>query len=216
MRRRGGKRNGSRRRGGRKLLASGTNKYPAPKRYVGASTIVFQFRNLITVTSNGSAIISGFIPCDPSATLAAPFAPGAMFNEWTSVATLFSQIKCLQLECHFSPASADDVKGDTSIGVVIAGNLTSISNFATSYVATMDNVDSQNWNPLMDHSGRGRYHAIRHRPTLAWGGTSTPASSAAIYAGCVGGIGMYGSFNANATNFFNILVVGTYLLAQRS
>jgi hypothetical protein len=205
----------NKKKGGAKTLRSGIRNYPAPHIVSLNQSHVFQLKNLITVTANGSGVIAGMIPCDPSATLAAPFASGAMFNEWTNIATLFSAIKCIQLECHFEPSSSDEVKGDSSIGIAIAGNLTSISNFATSYLATVDNADSQRWNPILDTSGRGRYHSIRHRPSLNWGGTATPASSAAVYAGAVGGIGMYGSTAVNL-QAFTILVVGTYLLSNRS
>jgi len=176
---------------------------------------MFQFRNLITVTSSVGGVVSGMIPCDPSATLGAPFAAGALFNEWTSIATLFSAIKCIQLECYARSGSSDEVKGDASIGIAIATNLTSIANFATSYLATMDNADSQVYNPVLDTTAKGAYHALKHRPSLNWGGTSTPASSSAVYAGAVGGIGFYGS-TAVSLQVMTIQVVGTYLLSQRS
>jgi hypothetical protein len=207
-------RRSSRRKGERKVT-SGFYRYPAPIVIPLNQAIRVQMRNLITVTSSVGGIISGMIPCDPSAVLAAPFAAGAMFNEWSSWAALFSAIKCVQLECTFMPSSSDEVKGDASIGVAIAGNLTSIANFATSYLAAMDNGDSHHWNPVLDTSGRGIYHSIRHRPSLNWGGTSTPASSSAVYAGAVGGIGMYAS-TAVSLNLFTIRVVGTYLLSNRS
>jgi len=201
----------------RKTVTSGYGRYPSPISKPLNQAIVFQFRNLIAVTSNGSAVVSGTIPCDPSAILAAPFAAGAMFPEWASnIQPLFSSVKCIQLECFFQPSTVDEVKGDSTLGVAIAGNLTSIANFAISYLATMDNGDSQDWNPMLDTSGRGRYHAIRHRKSLLWGGTATPASSAAIYAGAPGGIGVYGSFPAINSQVFTIRVVGTYLLSSRS
>jgi len=198
-----------------KKVMSGRYLYPAPIVISQNQAIRWQFRNLITVTSSVGGIVSGMIPCDPSAVLAAPFAAGAMFPEWTNVATFFSAVKCIQLECYFQPASSDEVKGDSSIGVAIASNLTSISNFATSYVATMDNGDSQTWNPILDQSGRGIYHSLKHRPSLLWGGVATPASSAAVYAGCPGGIGMYQS-TAVSLLVYTIRVVGTYLLSVRS
>jgi len=204
-----------RKKGGKRLVKVGYNLYPQPYRMPATNTFLIQFRNLITITANGSGVVSGMIPCDPSATLAAPFASGAMFTEWTNVASLFSQIKCLQLECTFYPSSQDEVKGDTSIGMAIATNITSISNFATSYVATMDNAMSQSWPFIMDQSGIGRYHALKHKKSLAWGGTATPASSAAIYAGCVGGIGIYCS-TAISLQCATVMVVGTYLVSQRS
>lgn len=190
--------------------------FPSPFRMPPTRQQIFQFRNLITCTSNGSGIISGMIPCDPSATLAAPFAAGAMFNEWSSVATLFSQIKCIQLECWFHANTTDEVKGDIQTGLAMATNITSISNFATSYLATADNADSQLWTSLNDNSGRPRYHALKHRRSLGWGGVATPAASAANYIGCVGGIGIYGSSYVINTQYFTIKVVGTYRLAQRS
>jgi len=210
---------GNRRRSGKsrrpKTLRSGTYAYPAPVTLTPNRTYMLQFSNTITVTSTVGGIISGMIPCDPSAILAAPFAVGAMFPEWTNAATLFSAIKCVQLECHFSPSSSDEVKGDSSIGIAIASNRTSISNFAVSYIAVSDNTDRQLWNPTLDTSGRGRYHALKHNKSLLWGGVATPASSAAIYAGCVGGIGMYGS-TAVSLQLFTIVVVGTYLMSQRA
>jgi len=208
------KKSGQKRRGPKKFR-SGTYSYPAPIALPPTRSYTIQLSNLITVTSNVGGNISGYIPCDPSAILAAPFAAGAMFPEWTLIAQLFSAIKCVQLECHLSPASSDEVKGDTNIGVIIASNMTSISNFATSYTAISDNADRQTWNPILDQSGRGRYHALRHRPTLQWGGTSTPASSAAVYAGAVGGIGFFGT-GAVSLLTFTVMVVGTYRLSQRS
>jgi len=201
--------------GGKGLVKVGFQLYPKPYKMPPTNTFLMQFRNLITITANGSGVVSGMLPCDPSATLAAPFASGAMFNEWTNVAALFSQIKCLQLECTFQSSSQDEVKGDSSIGMAIASNLTSISNFATSYLATMDNAESQSWPFIMDQSGIGRYHSMRHKRSLNWGGTATPASSAAIYAGCVGGIGIYCSTAINL-QCATVMVVGTYLLSQRS
>jgi len=198
----------------KRQIVSGYQQYPAPYKVVN-KTYVIQFRNLITVTSNGSGVISGMIPCDPSATLSAPFASGALFPEWTNVAALFSAIKCIQLECTFVPSTSDEVKGDSQFGVSIAHNRTSISNFATSYAATEDNEDSQTWNAILDQSGRGRYHAFRHLKSLNWGGTATPASSAAVYAGAVGGIGMYCS-TAVSLQLFTVHVCATYVLGQRS
>lgn len=81
-------RRSSRRKGERKVT-SGFFRYPAPIVIPLNQAIRVQMRNLITVTSSVGGIISGMIPCDPSATLAAPFAVGAMFNEWSSWAALF-------------------------------------------------------------------------------------------------------------------------------
>lgn len=158
--------------------------------------------------------MDGTIPCAPESVLAAPFPAASLFPEYSSISTLYSHIKCIQLEITFMPCTSDEVKGDATIGLVISGNL--MRNGAPgSYAGAVDNGDSQSWNPVLDVSGRGRYHAIKHRPSLQWN-VSTTTGNTVNYSGCPGGIAMFGSGFLPSTAVFTALVVGSYLVSSRS
>jgi hypothetical protein len=169
---------------------------------------------VVNVTSNGSGLIAGFIPCDPSSTLSSTFQTVAMFTEWSSLAALFSQIRCVQLEVTFVPLSLDEVKGDTTYSISISSNL-QVATTPGSYGVVDDNCDSQLYPFATDTSGRGRYHALRHSPKLGFSSIGTPASST-IYSGCPGAIQIFASPLANSTIYLSCQIVGTYDLMSRS
>lgn len=204
------------RRGGQtqRFVMSGYQRYPAPLRLPPTRRYRMQLRNVVNITSNGSGVISGAIPCDPSVTLSATFQSVAMFTEWTSLAGLFSLVRCIQLECTFLPLSLDEVKGDVNGSLSISSNL-QVASAPGSYGLTDDNTDSQLYPFTGDTSGRGRYHAVRHRPTLTFMVVGTPSSST-IYSGCPGSIGIFCNPVAASTIYMSVQIVGTYEFMSRS
>jgi hypothetical protein len=195
-------------------IASGYQLYPAPLSIPLGNSVRIQLRNIITVTSDGSGVVNGTIPCNPAATLSAPFPSAALFSEWTNWSTVFAQVKAVQLECTFRSAYVE-TKGDTITNLAISGNLQS-NGAPGSYAVVIDNGDSQTWPLTLDTAGVGRYHAIKHKKSLQWAAIASPFPSGNNYVGCPGGIGMYGSSYPVSTHLFDILVVGTYLLSSRT
>jgi hypothetical protein len=189
--------------------------YPLMIRLPPSQKYTIQLRNQVNATSNGSGILAGFLPCDPSATLSATFQSVTQFTEWSSLTALFSQIRCLQYCARFYPATTDEVKGDILPVLAISGNL-QLATAPGSYNITADNTDSQIYPFLLDTSGKGRYHSFNHdRKRLEYSSTGTPSSST-IYSGCPGAIQVYASGLPINTVSLTIHIVGTYQLMSRS
>jgi hypothetical protein len=200
---------------GMQVVTLGTRKYPTPATINLNRVVKMQFRNFITITSNGSGIVNGILPCSPLATLAAPFPVSAMFPEYAAYSALYANVKCVQFEATFYAATSDEVKGDTSIGMAISSNLQTAT-APGSYSVIADNGDSQLWPSLLDTTASGRYHAFKHGRGLLWAASGTPVPDSNAYAGCPGGIGVYGSGYANSTLIATVTVVGTYLFKSRA
>jgi len=196
------------------VVHTGFRKYPGPITIPQRQTLMMQFANTLGVTSNGSGIIAGVLQCDPSITYAAPFSAIAAFSEWTDIVPLFAQVKCVQLEIIIYPTTTDEVKGDILPPLALGGSL-AVGSTPASYAVVIDNTDSQEYPILLDTTGRGRYHAIRHSRNLQFAAVSSPTPSTSIYAGCPGGIAIYGgAFPAN-TQIASVTIRGTYLLRCR-
>ncbi len=195
-------------------IRSGFQLYPAPIREALTQTIRMQLRNVAVLTSDSSGNVATYVPCDPSVNFSSELGGGSQFPEWATWATLFSHVKCVQLELVLKPATTE-TKGDITNSLALSGNLQLAASPGT-YQGVMDNADSQIYPVMFDTSGRGCYHAIRHRKNLEWASTNTPFPNSDIYSGCPGAIQIFGSGFQNSTGLCDVQVVGTYLVAIRS
>jgi hypothetical protein len=178
-------------------------------------SVMIQLRNIAIGSTNGSGVIAGVIPCDPSSTLSATFGSNPLFPEWSDWSALFQHVKCVQLEVKLLAQTSDEVKGDVNRGLVVAGNLQNIT-VPSNYGSVADNGDSQIWNPLQDQSSRGLYHAIRHRSSIEWASSSTPSPSSIQYVGCPGGIAIYGDTLPASLGIILLHITGTYKVSSRT
>lgn len=189
-------------------------RYPAPFRQNLQTSITVVLTNNLPLTTDGSGVIQAIVPCNPNATTGSNLGAVSLFPEWASWATLFGAIKCIQLEITVMNTTLDETKGDVVGLLHFGGNLQTAT--APSSVSVLeDNIDYQNWNILMDTSGTGRYHALRHKQ-LAWAASSSPIPTGTIGAGCPGGIGLYASALPLSTTVGNVRVRGIYKLKSRT
>ena len=196
-------------------VMSGHQRLPGPINVPMSQAVMLTFRQQQALTSNSSGVIAVFISCDPSAATVAPLVvSSALFNDWSSVFQLFKQVKCVQFDLRIEPTASNETKGDFVPNLAISGSLTTSSTPST-YQSVVDNQDSQIYPILKDQSGKGRYHAIRHTRQLEWASTASPAPSTSIYAGCPGGIGIYGDTFPVSSTIASLLITGTYLLRVR-
>jgi len=176
--------------------------------------MTLQFRNINSLTSSAGGVIQGQLGTDPSVTTAAPFGAVTLFTEWTNVAALFAQVKCVQFEVRIFPTGTDEVKGDVQPMLAVGSSLGDAS-APSSYQAVLDNGDSQIYPIYLDTTARGRYHSLRHKGNLQWATTGNPNPSTSIYAGCPGSLGFFGNGFPASTNVATLHICGTYKLRMR-
>jgi hypothetical protein len=190
---------------------NGGRRYPGPITIPLNQVVTVQLCGTAALLSNGSGVIAGVIPCDPTTTLSAPFTSGVMFPQFSSWNLLFSQVKCVQLDVVIVPATVDEVKGDVDAVLAIAGQLSNTTT-PSSYADLNNNSDSQTYPVLLDTRGLGRYHSIRHTQDLLWASSVSPVPTPSLYAGCPGGIGLYGSGFPLSSSIGSLRITGTYRL----
>ncbi len=196
------------------MITSNFMRYPAPIREALTQSIRIQLRNVAVLSSDGSGNVATYVPCDPSVNFSSALGGGTQFPEWSTWATLFSHVKCVQLELILKSATTE-TKGDVTNTLALSGNL-QLSASPTTYQGVMDNVDSQIYAVMFDTANRGCYHAIRHRKTLEWASTNTPTPSSDIYTGCPGSIQIFGTGFQASTALCNVQINATYVLSIRS
>jgi hypothetical protein len=191
-------------------------KMPPPRQISPMQTFTVQLRGYCGAASNGSGVLAGALPFDPSATLSSTFGSAAIFNEWTNFSNLFQNVKMLQFEAEFVRVQTDDTKGDIPEPLVIASSTSPTLVVPSTFQQVADNGDAQIWPVIQDYSGRARYHATRITQ-LAWALTSTPnpGSSSGISAGCPGSIIIFGTGYPVSVQVCSIKYTGTYLLRTR-
>jgi hypothetical protein len=197
----------------RKMVLSDGNLVPSPQRTPTSKSWVIPINGFTALTTSGAGTISGFLPCDPSATLSAPFSSGVMFPEWTSLATLFGQVRLVQMELRLTPCGVDETKGDVTNPLAYSP-VQATASAPSSYQAVMDNAGSSLWNCLTDTSGKTRYTSIRGRGNI-FASTSSPAPSTSIYAGCPGGFGFYLTPTPVSTQICLIAIKAVYEFRDR-
>jgi len=175
-----------------------------------------QLRGYCGAASNGSGVLAGAIPFDPSATLSSTFGSASMFTEWTNYSNTYQNVKVLQFEVEMVRVQTDDTKGDIPEPLIIASSTSPSLVVPSTFQQVVDNGDSQIWPVIQDYSGKGRYHAVR-MSQLTWALTSTPnpGSSTGIGAGCPGSIILFGTGYPASVQIISIKITGTYLLRTR-
>jgi len=172
-----------------------------------------QLRNIVSVTSNGSGVIAGYLPFDPSATLSSLFGGVANFTEWSSIQNLWSRVKLKEFTVSMVPSYIDDTKGDNFFGLCVASNATASYSNPSSYSNAADNVDSILWNPVKDLSGSAKVMSYRPKG-LGWGPCSSPATNTGL--GCPGSFIFYGTGFPVSTAIIGMKIVGTYIFDSRT
>lgn len=195
------------------MVRSDGNLIPAPRRAPTSQIWTLTINGFTALTTSGAGTISGFLPCDPSVTLSAPFSSGVMFPEWTSIATLFGRVRLVQMELRLTPTENDEVKGDVNNPLAYSP-VQATASAPSSYQAVMDNACSVLWNYYSDTSGRTRYTAIRGIGNV-FASTSNPAPSTSINAGCPGGFGFYLTPSPVSTQICLIAIKATYQFQDR-
>jgi len=198
-----------------RTVVSNYRRYPAPITIPPKQGIQIQLRNHIFMSTDGSGVLAGIIPCNPNATLSSAFGSVALFPEWTNWSALFSSVKAVQLECVFKSKYVE-TKGDVPGDVIIGSQFVVGGSFPNTYQTAADNTDSQSWPITNDTSGRGAYHAFRHLKRLAPAASNDPDPTGDAALGCPGGISVYGSSLPISLSLVSILVVGTYIVYARS
>ncbi len=174
-----------------------------------------QLGAVFSAVTNGSGVFAGFIPFDPSATLGTPFNSVALFPEYTSFASIYGQVKAVQMDIRMVPTTQNETKGDTNEGLAIASNL-QVASAPTGYTDVADNRDCQLWSFITDNSGRERFHSAKHRPDLQWASTTNPVPTSTQYVGCPGSILFYGSSLPVSLKIMLVMCRVTYLFTDRT
>jgi len=189
---------------------------PEPMMLPSTQTTHIQLRGYAGCASTAGGIISTYISTDPSATMQTAFGSITQFNEWSSIAGLYQEVKLLQFEVQLVRMYADETKGDVWGPIAIASTSSSVLTSPGTYQQVIDNGDSQLWSVLGDQSGMNRYHAFR-MTQLAWGTVSLPngGSTSGIAAGCPGSIIFYANALPASSTIFAVKFSGLYLLRTR-
>jgi len=188
-------------------------KIPVPRSFNTAKPYLIQLRNIFSGVSNGSGLLAGSIPFDPSVTLGSPFGSVAIFDEWKSVAALFGRIKLKEFTISMTPAYIDETKGDTFGLMALCSNASGTIVTPSTYDQIADNADSVIWNPIRDQSGVAKVHSFRPRG-LGWASTATPGGVTGL--GCPGQFLILASSLPNSSTILTFKLVGTYLVDNRT
>lgn len=195
------------------IVTNGNRRYPGPITIPLNQALMIQVGGVTALSSSAGGIIAGVLPCDPTATLAAPFSVGVMFPQYSNWSLNFSRVRCVQLDINLVPVQANETKGDIDAVLAIAGNIQNTT-APSSYADLINNSDSQIYPILLDDRGLGRYHAIRHTKALLWASSVSPVPTPSLYAGCPGGIAFYGAGFPASTQFGTIRITGTYMVSM--
>jgi hypothetical protein len=155
-----------------------------------------------TLTSSASGVINSFIPFDPSSA-------GYSFNEWTSLSSLYNEVKHVATEIQLVPYqyAGPGTPLYVSYRFDSAAAPGSVSGVIGSATLRLFNVTRASTNLGM----RMIAHA---RGPLNWSATSTVVTSA--YAGAPGCFQFYGDTYDNSTPILLIRVRGIYAFRGRS
>ena len=147
----------------------------------------FRLARFVTFTSTVGGVIDQTINNDPS----------ALTPEWTSITSLFSQVKILKVRYTFTRLQATAIPTTTTAGgyypIVLALNYDDVG-VAGSYSGALDSPHWKAWNYAFETTGSGPTLELsfsgEHEPL--WADVNTPASST-LYQGCPGNLQIYGS-----------------------
>lgn len=164
----------------------------------------FRLAQLVTVGSDASGNAAFSFPVDPSSS-------GENFAEYSTITTLFNQVRVRSFQCTFAPmylnASSD------APPFCVAGSLTTLG-VPTSYTSVVENADSQLY-PWQAWRIKPYKHAIKFSPKPVWADITTPDPGDNIGTpGCI--IGYAAGLPASVTNVLKVMIVGIYEFRSRT
>jgi len=159
-------------------------------------------KGFATVSSTSGSTINNYIPCDPSSA-------GFGFAEWSSLVTLFSEVRILRFTLQFvtynvtTGANTPVAIGYNPVGTGVPG----------SEGAVVQLADSRYWACGSDRSKLGLKFSVTFDPRLDFSPTSTVVTTP--YAGCPGCVQTFGSGFGVSTPYYKVLVMGLYQFRGR-
>jgi len=155
-----------------------------------------------TMTSTTGSTITAFIPSDPSGS-------GYGFAEWSSLVSLFSEVRILRLTIQLV---SYNVTTGANTPVAVGFNPTT-SAAPSNEGAVIQLADSEYWACNADRTNRGLKFDVSFDSRLGFSTTSSVTTTP--YAGCPGSIQIYGSGFGVSTAYFKVLVMGLYQFRGR-
>jgi len=167
---------------------------------------IYKFRLVhgnVDVKSTGGGVVSGYENADPSG------GSGSTWTalEWSSLITLFSQVKMHKFTCHFT-ADIGLTQGQV---IAVSGVLSSLAGNPSTFDNSWDNADSKLWAPK-EVSLHGFVHSISGSD-LNWAIVTTPNPGS--YAGVPGAIQWYGSGFGATVTVGQVSMEGIYCFRSR-
>jgi len=160
--------------------------------------VPFRFAVVGGLSSDSKGVVSSVVVADPS----------SQFSEWSSLITLYTQVRIRALRVQIIPA----IGLTQGYALAVAGSMSSLA-APTAYSTIAENADS-----VLIYLGqtgvRGYTHRLKLTRNIEFANTGTPVPG--DYAGCPGAIQIYGEgFTASAT-VASTLVEGFYEFRSRS
>lgn len=139
------------------------------------------------LSSNGSGVLAGYQNADPSGGSGSTWTA----NEWTSMTSMYSQVRLVEMTVWLIPVPPEDTKlaGDISNYLIVSSVLSSVAAAPTTSASVFDNADAKIFTPFTRSSSRPIMFKLRPRGPLNWAVVTTPNPGS--YAGCPGAIQWY-------------------------
>jgi hypothetical protein len=166
------------------------------------TSIVLQGESTIASDGSGNAYIA--IPFDPSSS-------GYNFTEWSSVSTLYSEIKHVATQIQVTGLNITALTQGTPLFI---GYIFSRNTSPTSLANVVQLSSTKSYNLERDTSSRGFTMTARARGPLNWSPTSTVVTNA--YAGCPGSFQIAGNAYTVSINLALVRVKSIYLVRGRA
>lgn len=163
----------------------------------------FRLATIVTVSSDSTGKVPFSFPADPSSS-------GENFPEYSTIISLFNQVRVRSFEVTFAPMYKST--SNNTPPFVVAGSLTTLG-VPTSYTAIVENADSQLY-PWQSWDTPPYRHKIRYKPKPVWADSITPDPGDNI--GCPGSIVGYADGLPPSVDVLRVMVVGIYEFRSRT
>jgi len=163
----------------------------------------FRLASHQTFATDGSGKSAFSIFVDPSSS-------GSNFPEYSTIITLFNQVRVRSFEVTFAPAYRS--AGTNSYPLIIAGCLTTLG-VPTSFTSVVENADSYLY-PWQSWTGPPYKHKIKYAPKPVWADVTTPDPGDNV--GCPGCIIGYTDTLPASVDYLSVMIVGIYEFRSRT
>jgi len=167
------------------------------------AVVDFRLALVLTLSTDSSGNLAFSIPVDPSSS-------GSNFPEYSTITTLFNQVRVRSFQCTFAPVYRS--VSNNSQAFVVAGCLDTLGN-PTSYTSVVQNADSYLY-PWQSWTTAPYVHKIKYNPMPVWANVTTPDPGDNI--GCPGCIIGYSTGLPHSVELLNVLVAGVYEFRSRT